>query len=379
MVLKTLSFPISAKLPEMPSVKEVEFLVEEAEKFSNKHLKPVSSDEDDEEAELPPEESDDFDSENNKPGKVKLNMVGRVIPEPEYQPGAMDELMAMTGLEEVKDAIKRQLAFHKIMKFRKVLGHKVPSRLMHILLTGNPGTGKTTVARLIARIYFEEGLISKHEMVERSRGSLVGRYIGVTEEQTLAALKEAKGGVLFIDEIYSLAENENGDDQRDFGFKVIDTLMPVLSDPDSDIIVIGAGYKKEMKRFLSANSGLASRFPIVLNFKDFSYDQLLEITLKHLGEYDFRFSDEALIKLKELYTRIMKVKNFGNARTVMTIVDNYIIPNLCMRLEALVPKDVKDYDTNLPLTDVIEANDIPSFEEVYPLAKEKKRESLGFR
>ncbi len=367
MNFKSLSILISAKLPEMPSVKEVEFLVEEAEIFLKEDAKPVSPVE-----ETPVEDTEETEEDVEKSVEI-------ITPETEPRPGAMEELMAMTGLEEVKDAIKRQLAFHKIMKVRKLLGHKVPSRLMHILLTGNPGTGKTTVARLIARIYFEAGLIRKCEMVERSRGTLVGRYIGVSEEQTLAALNEAKGGVLFIDEIYSLVENNTGDDQRDFGFKVIDTLMPVLSDPNSEVMVIGAGYEKEMKRFLSANSGLASRFPLVLHFKDFSFDQLLEITVKHLKEYDFRFTDDALIKLKELYTRIMKVKNFGNARTVMTIVDNYIIPNLCMRLEALVPKDLKDIDTNLQLTDVIEAVDIPSFEEVYPLAKEKERESMGFR
>ncbi len=161
-------------------------------------------------------------------------------PTTSLQISALDELMALTGMEEVKEAVLSQINYHKIMQMRHAAGRKTPQRLPHMLLTGNPGTGKTTVARLIGKIYKEEGILKSGHLVEVNRAALVGKWIGETEEKTTQYLKDAKGGILFIDEMYSLIET-NEPSGRDFGLKVIDTLMPVLTNSNSDIMVIGEG------------------------------------------------------------------------------------------------------------------------------------------
>ncbi|MDE5877537.1 MAG: AAA family ATPase [Muribaculaceae bacterium] len=362
------SFQIAEKRPTMPPIEDVEFLVDELERILVKD-KSIG--------ELPKyyKKSTPSDDDNKL---SEEEIAYRKAVAQGFRPGALEELMTMTGLEEVKEAVKRQLAFYKVMERRKKAGRNVPPRLMHTLLIGNPGTGKTTVARLLARIYYEEDIIKEYKFMEHSRGSLVGRYIGTSEERTSEAIKMAKGGVLFIDEIYALAECADGIDQRDFGFKVIDTLMPVLSDPESDVIVIGAGYGKEMKRFIESNSGLSSRFPLKLNFKDFTYEQLIEITINRLAVYDFVLSEAALVKLSNLLSEAMAVKNFGNARLAITVVDNYILPNMCMRMQSSDTDSENGSDEYGMASDVIEAEDVPSLNELFPLSEEKKKDSMGF-
>lgn len=409
--------PNSDKSTVMPSVEQVEFIVEELEKIIRKnrtYVTPYEESNEDwadimllESLNSSSEEKDDCEKESDSENSDKNNIVDGVsealklrlqyskdktfeessessdsdedifLSKRKYKSGALNELMAMTGLEEIKEAVNRQLAFFRTMRLRKEAGHNVPSSLKHILLAGNPGTGKTTVARLIARIYYEEGIIGHPDLVERNRASLVGRYIGETEEKTLDAIKKAKGGVLFIDEIYALAEDSS--DKRDFGYKAIDTLMPVLSDPELDVIVIGAGYEEEMDKFLSSNPGLASRFPMIMHFKDFSLDQLFEIAVNRLVDYDFRLSDEASICLRELLQKLMKVKNFGNARMALTLVDNFIIPNFCVRLNPVGKSDTDNSSPTPEISDIIDVRDIPSYEAVVPLINKKERKSLGYK
>lgn len=298
------------------------------------------------------------------------------IPATEKNPAvsAFDELMALTGLDKVKDAVKCEINYHRIMRLRRQAGRKTPKRLMNILLTGNPGTGKTTVARLIGKIFKEEGILHRGHCIETSRAHIVGKWIGETEQKTSELIDSARGGILFIDEIYNLVESDSNQiSQRDFGMKAIDTLMPILSNPDSDVIVIGAGYTSSIKTFLQANPGLASRFPLVLEFEDFSVEQLMEIAGNELHKHDFTLSPEAETGLKNLLTEAVKVKNHGNARLVMTILDNHIIPNLCNRLAKNTDLDSIDID----LTGLILPEDLPSLRALFPL-HDIKRRAIGF-
>lgn len=295
------------------------------------------------------------------------------------RPSAIDQLMALEGLEDVKEAIKIQLSYSSVMRLRKEFGMSEPKRVFNILFTGDPGTGKTTVARLIGQIFHEHGLLSKGHTVETNRATLVGKFIGDSEANTTEKINEARGGVLMIDEIYALNADvsENGAETRDFGVKVIDTLMPVLSDPDSDLIVIGCGYKKQMDHFLSANPGLASRFPMVLNFPNLSFEQLLGITMSKLSDFDCRISEEAEKAIHALIRRAMTVRNFGNGRFATTLAESYLIPAMCHRI--FKASDCRQLSREqLKELSVLEAADVPSFEKMFPLAAERQK-SVGFK
>ncbi|SIS37353.1 AAA family ATPase [Salimicrobium flavidum] len=242
-----------------------------------------------------------------------------------HTPGrsALDALEDMIGLEDVKTYIHQYYHFLKYQQDRKTFGFSmVDEPSLHMIMTGNPGTGKTTLARLLAEIYYELGLLQTTEVVEVNRSHLVGSYMGQSEENTMNYIKEAQGGVLFIDEAYSL--KREGQSGNDYGQAVIDTLVSAMTSKEyaGTFAVILAGYPEEMRQFLWANPGLRSRIPEQnrLDLPDYSSSELLEIGEHMALENDFFFTKEALGRLEILIEKEQVDESFGNARSVRNLV-----------------------------------------------------------
>lgn len=232
------------------------------------------------------------------------------------------ELESLVGMKEVKRLIHEIYAWIYINNNRQKYGLKQEKQVLHMLFKGNPGTGKTTVARLLAKLFYDMNILSKGHLVEVERADLVGEYIGHTAQKTRELLKKAHGGILFIDEAYSLARGG----EKDFGKEAIDTLVKAMEDNQHELILILAGYPKEMDYFLSMNPGLPSRFPIVMNFPDYTNDELIEIAKKMAKERDYILTQEAETKLKNhlLRYRAIKRHSFSNARYVRNIIEKSI-------------------------------------------------------
>ncbi|MFB6467760.1 AAA family ATPase [Cytobacillus sp. Hz8] len=236
---------------------------------------------------------------------------------------ALAELDQMIGLADVKARVHRHYQYLKYQNKRKSLGYKMKDELsLHMVLTGNPGTGKTTLARLFAKIYFELGVLPREDVIEVDRSQLVGSFVGQTEENVRAAVSKALGGVLFIDEAYSL--KREGQSGNDYGQAAIDTLVSLMTGEEfgGKFACILAGYPEEMRQFLDANPGLRSRFPQsnFIQLADYNTNELIEIANQMALENDYFLTDDATIELK---TRLEKERvddTFGNARTVKNII-----------------------------------------------------------
>lgn len=218
------------------------------------------------------------------------------------------ELDKLVGMQNVKDQVKNLIDFISIQKKRELNGLKTPGAISnHLALIGNPGTGKTTVARLIARIYFSLGLLPTPRMLEIDRSGLVGRYVGETAIKTNKVIQDALGGVLFIDEAYSLVNERASGNSDDFGREAIDTLLKALEDYRDQLVVIIAGYPQPIERFLDANPGLRSRFNRYISFPDYTPDELVQIYETLCQHSDYVVAASAHTFLKQSIAHISKL------------------------------------------------------------------------
>lgn len=242
------------------------------------------------------------------------------------------KLNNLIGLTEIKGKVRDHASYINFMKLRKVKGFKEKDSInIHSVFTGNPGTGKTTVAQMMGKLYKKMGLLSKGHVVEADRVDLVGEYIGQTAPKVKAVIEKARGGVLFIDEAYSLARAN--DDSKDFGREVVEILVKEMSNGPGDMAVIVAGYPKEMKYFIDSNPGLRSRFKHFFNFKDYTPQELIKIALVAAEDKEVELEDKAYNLMDEMIIDAYRNRDrsFGNARFIYDLVDQAKI-NMGLRL-----------------------------------------------
>ncbi|RNA69501.1 stage V sporulation protein K [Alteribacter keqinensis] len=228
----------------------------------------------------------------------------------------------LVGLHTMKSFIKEVYAWLYLNKRREEMGLIPNKQTLHMVFKGNPGTGKTTVARLIATLFREMGVLEKGHLIEAERADLVGEYIGHTAQKTRDLIKKAMGGILFVDEAYSLARGG----EKDFGKEAIDTLVKAMEDSQHDFVLILAGYPKEMDRFLSLNPGLPSRFPLKVTFPNYNVEELMTIGEKMLEKRQYRLHDSAAEELQNILTHAkgQDVEHFSNGRFIRNLIERAI-------------------------------------------------------
>lgn len=267
----------------------------------------------------------------------------------------IQDLNKLIGLDNVKKFILELYAFLEIQKRRSKENLATEPMVLHMIFKGNPGTGKTTVARIFGKLFKELGILHKGHMVEVERADLVGEYIGHTAQRTREQIKKALGGVLFIDEAYSLARGG----EKDFGKEAIDVLVKAMEDHKDNLILILAGYKDEMDSFLQTNPGLRSRLPLHIDFPDYTVNELLEIAKAMAEEREYYFSAEAYNELEKILRRkaFLGQCKSGNARLVRNILEKSI------RLQAarLITQKIITREDLL----VLKRDDIKDIEEIY--------------
>ncbi len=236
----------------------------------------------------------------------------------------LNQLKDLVGLEEVKSQIKSLINLIKVRKLRESFNMPSTEMTYHMVFSGNPGTGKTTVARILAAIYCELGLLSKGTLVETDRSGLVAGYVGQTALKVTEVVKSAIGGVLFIDEAYSLTKQGSA---NDYGNEAIDTLVKLMEDNRDDLVVIVAGYTDEMRQFLKSNTGLISRFNTFIEFKDYTTTELVDI-LKSMGDKaGVSYVDEAIFQIQSYLENMEENerRDFGNARGIRNLFEKNLM------------------------------------------------------
>jgi hypothetical protein len=260
----------------------------------------------------------------------------------------LDDLDDLVGLGAVKEEVKLIVNLTRIEKLRRDGGLPVPERSRHLVFAGNPGTGKTTVARLLSRIYGALGVLAKGHLVETDRGGLVSGYVGQTATKVTDVVRSALDGTLFIDEAYALATES----REDFGAEAIATLLKLMEDDRDRLIVVAAGYTEKMRDFVDSNPGLQSRFTKTIEFPDYTTDQLIEI-FRALGEeQQYYADDEVLARLRTCLDGQTRGPSFGNARVVRNLFEGAVARHASRLADVAAP-------TREQLT-TLEPDDIPT-------------------
>lgn len=236
----------------------------------------------------------------------------------------LEELNALVGLESVKEKVNDLIAYQKIQKLRRENNLYSAKNTLHLAFTGNPGTGKTTVARIVGHIYKRIGLLSKGNFVEVSRTDLIAGYQGQTALKVKSIIEKAKGGVLFIDEAYSITENDNSDS---YGKECLTELTKALEDYRDDLVVIVAGYTEPMNKFFESNPGLKSRFNTFIEFGDYNANELDAILLSMCKKNDYSMDEETKKVVHAYFEKQISIKdrNFANGRLVRNLYDDFVM------------------------------------------------------
>lgn len=268
------------------------------------------------------EKTDEADNKQEQTEQVEKKdsvIVNEPLENDPYQ-----ELDDLIGLESVKKEVRSLANFVKLQKQREAQGLKTSKVSYHLVFYGSPGTGKTTVARIIGRIYKDLGVLKKGHTVETDRGGLVAKYMGQTALKTDTVVQQALDGVLFIDEAYSLVPE--GADGQDYGQEAIATLLKRMEDYRDRLVVIIAGYKDEMQRFIDSNPGLQSRFNRYIDFPDYSADELTDIFKMYMKKNQYTLAPDAEPYIKEQFDYVVehKDRNFGNARYARNVFEKSI-------------------------------------------------------
>lgn len=252
----------------------------------------------------------------------------------------MNQLNALIGLEKVKSKVNDLIAFQKIQLLRKAKGLHSPKNTMHLAFIGNPGTGKTTVARIVGRIYKKIGLLSKGHFMEVSRTDLIAGYQGQTALKVKEVIEKAKGGVLFIDEAYSITENDHSDS---YGRECLTELTKALEDYRKDLVVIVAGYPDPMKQFFDSNPGLKSRFNTFIEFEDYNENELLDILQSMCNKEDYMLSEELKLLVRNTLKKdtLNKESRYSNGRFIRNLFEEMIMKQ-ARRLSTIVDPTIED-------------------------------------
>lgn len=239
-----------------------------------------------------------------------------------------EELNELIGLTKIKHDMKELADFASVQKMRKDQGLKYVPVSLHMVFTGNPGTGKTTVARILSRMYKKIGILTGGQLVETDRSGLVAGYVGQTAIKTQEQIKKAEGGVLFIDEAYALAQRDDP-----FGQEAIDTLLKAMEDKRDNLIVIVAGYTKPMEKFINSNPGLKSRFNRYIEFPDYTVDELMQIFYLDCRKYEYVLDEDVRKHVREMVSlrKMQRTENFANGREVRNIFED-IVTNQARRI-----------------------------------------------
>lgn len=267
------------------------------------------------------------------------------VPEPEKIEDLLAELDGYIGLSTIKEEVRSLINMVQVYKMRQEHGLPTTDMALHMVFSGNPGTGKTTVARIMARIYHSLGILSKGQLVEVDRSGLVAGYVGQTALKTKKVIDKALGGVLFIDEAYAL----NGPGENDFGQEAIDTILKAMEDYRDDLVVIVAGYTELMDKFVHSNPGLESRFNRFLHFEDYTPDELMAMFAMRCKKECYQLSQEAEPLVRDyINEENADPESFGNGRGVRNIFEHILVAqnNRLAKMENVTKEDLMTLTTD---------------------------------